>query len=175
MAKVNVLKSGKKYQLHLPPKKIISPIVGKKLKSNYDTMEIFRRVKEGSDPLDSLLLGEWNTSLRHSWISFIEHEFNAIHSANICLLTQYLKLIAPNNPEGRKEEKDRVLCCNLALYHSFSFFLFCPHPWHIEVPGPGMESEAQLWPMPELQQSQILNQLPWLGWNWCLHRDRLDH
>lgn len=30
----------------------------------------------------------------------------------------------------------------------YIFFFFCflePHPWHMEVPGPGMESKLQLW------------------------------
>ena len=31
----------------------------------------------------------------------------------------------------------------------FLFFLQ-PHPWHTEVPGSGIESELQLWPMPQL-------------------------
>ena len=33
-----------------------------------------------------------------------------------------------------------------------SFFFF----WHMEVPGPGIDSEAQLQPVPQLQQHQIL-------------------
>ena len=36
------------------------------------------------------------------------------------------------------------------------FFLW-PHPWHMEVSGPGIESKPQLWPM--LQQGYILNPL----------------
>ena len=31
--------------------------------------------------------------------------------------------------------------------------------WHIEVPGPGTESESELQPTPQLQQRQILNPL----------------
>ena len=38
-----------------------------------------------------------------------------------------------------------------------SFVLFSSHSWHIEVPGPGTESEPQLWSMSQLQQWQILN------------------
>ena len=30
------------------------------------------------------------------------------------------------------------------------------HPWHMEVPGPGTESQPQLEPMPRLQQHLIL-------------------
>ena len=33
------------------------------------------------------------------------------------------------------------------------------HLWHIEVPGPGIESEPQLQPKPQLQQCWILNPL----------------
>ena len=36
----------------------------------------------------------------------------------------------------------------------FYFFLW-PHMWHMEVPGPGVELELQLWPMPYPQQHQI--------------------
>ena len=39
------------------------------------------------------------------------------------------------------------------------FFLFGPHSWYMEVPGPGMESEPQLPPTTQLQQHQILNLL----------------
>ena len=35
----------------------------------------------------------------------------------------------------------------------------CLHLQHMEVPGPGMESEPQLWPTPHLWQCQILNPL----------------
>ena len=33
-----------------------------------------------------------------------------------------------------------------------SFFLFQVHSWHMEVPEPGIESETQLWPTPQLWQ-----------------------
>ena len=38
-------------------------------------------------------------------------------------------------------------------------FFFCPHSWHVEVPRQGIKSKMQLWPMPLLQQWQILNPL----------------
>ena len=41
----------------------------------------------------------------------------------------------------------------------FFFFLFQLHPWHVEVPGPGIKSELQLQPMPQLQQCWICNPL----------------
>ena len=37
------------------------------------------------------------------------------------------------------------------------FFLFWPHWQHMEVPGPGIESEPQLQPAPQLQQCQVPN------------------
>ena len=49
--------------------------------------------------------------------------------------------------------KDCLISCFL--------FLFWLHPWHMEVPGPGTESELQLWPTPQLQQCRILNPLYW--------------
>ena len=48
----------------------------------------------------------------------------------------------------------------------FSFFLFFfkwLHPWHVEVPRPGIESKPQLQPTPQLRQSWILNPLCWPG------------
>ena len=46
---------------------------------------------------------------------------------------------------------DPVLClrCTLAGLESLSFFLLQPHLRHMEVPGPGIELELQLWPMPQ--------------------------
>ena len=41
-------------------------------------------------------------------------------------------------------------------------FFFWPHPHHMEVPEPGIKSEPQLQPMPQLQQCWILN-LRWAG------------
>ena len=48
---------------------------------------------------------------------------------------------------------------NLSKYFlkQIHFFLFWPHPQHLEVHRPGIESELQLWPMTQLQQCQILN------------------
>ena len=36
---------------------------------------------------------------------------------------------------------------------------FMAAPWHMEVPGPGVTSDLQLPPTPQLQQHQILNLL----------------
>ena len=38
-------------------------------------------------------------------------------------------------------------------------FLSWLHPQHMEIPGPGTESEPHLQPMPQLQQHRILNPL----------------
>ena len=37
------------------------------------------------------------------------------------------------------------------------------YPWHMKVPGPGIESKQQLRPMPQVQQCQILHLLCWAG------------
>ena len=47
---------------------------------------------------------------------------------------------------------------NSGGFSCFLFFLW-PHPWHMEVPGTGMESEQQLRPTPQLWQHWILNPL----------------
>ena len=43
------------------------------------------------------------------------------------------------------------------MYHALFFGIFFlvvlflwPHPWHVEVPGPEIESKLQLQPMPQL-------------------------
>lgn len=39
----------------------------------------------------------------------------------------------------------KILCVHTCEAEFFSFFTFlCPHLWHIEVPGLGVESELQL-------------------------------
>ena len=38
-------------------------------------------------------------------------------------------------------------------------FFFPLHPWHVEIPGPGLESELQVWTTPLLWEHQILNSL----------------
>ena len=47
------------------------------------------------------------------------------------------------------------LCFFVCLF----VFLLGPHPLHREIPGPGIESELPLQPMPQLWQQQILNSL----------------
>ena len=58
---------------------------------------------------------------------------------------------------------DTVGTLNNPFFFFFFFFLFQPHPWHMEVPGPGTESEPHLPPIPQLWQCQILNPLFWAG------------
>ena len=48
-----------------------------------------------------------------------------------------------------------------ALPHVTQFSHFWQPQRHMEVPGPGMESESPLQPTPQLQQCHILNPLPW--------------
>ena len=43
------------------------------------------------------------------------------------------------------------------LFFFFLFFSFLVHPMAYRVPGPGIRSNPQLWPMPQLWQCQILN------------------
>ena len=43
------------------------------------------------------------------------------------------------------------------LFFFFFFFFFWLHLQHMEIPRPGMESEQQLWPTPQLLQPWILN------------------
>ena len=45
----------------------------------------------------------------------------------------------------------------------FLFFAFWPHPRHMEVSRPGIESELQLWLTPQLWQHHILNPLCQIG------------
>ena len=41
--------------------------------------------------------------------------------------------------------------------NSVIYFIFLwLHPQHVEIPGPGIESEAQLQAQPQLQQQRIL-------------------
>ena len=49
---------------------------------------------------------------------------------------------------GRRGELRVFLLCHLGLSNYFTLVLFLfflwPHLWHMEVPGPGIESEPQL-------------------------------
>lgn len=62
----------------------------------------------------------------------------------------------------------------LLLYISFLdkrscvLFVFLPHPWQKEVPGPGVDSQPQLQPMLQPGQSwTLLNPLWWAGDHTC--------
>ena len=72
------------------------------------------------------------TSLRYAQISLIGHEFNAfIQQISDTLLTQYRKIIAPNNSEGHRDEEDVVLCCNstwFSLFNGENVLLFSLNP-----------------------------------------------
>ena len=63
-----------------------------------------------------------------------------------------------------------------ALFLGLSFYLFIwPHPQHMEVPWPGMKSEPQLQPTPQLWQSWILNpQHSWARDQTCASAMTLD-
>ena len=49
-----------------------------------------------------------------------------------------------------------ALSSALNLQSCLLFLFFWQHPWHMEVPCPGIESKLQLLPMPQLQQHRIL-------------------
>ena len=78
---------------------------------------------------------------------------------------------------------DAPLCCSvftagLCPWSPLSFFFFFffkwPHPWHMEVPGSGIESKLQLQPMLHLLQHWILNPLHQAGDRTRLHSN-LSH
>ena len=49
------------------------------------------------------------------------------------------------------------------IYVFKKILIYSPHPQHMEVPSPGIESKPQLGPTPQLQQRHILNQLCYSG------------
>ena len=55
------------------------------------------------------------------------------------------------------ESLNRLIDKKMLLHFCFRFFWL--HPWHMEVPGPGIKSKPQLQPMPQLQQFHILKPL----------------
>ena len=50
---------------------------------------------------------------------------------------------------------------NKTLY--FIYLFWGPPLWHMEIPGPEIESELQLWPIPWLWQSRSSTHCPGLG------------
>ena len=71
--------------------------------------------------------------------------------------------------------EDTLICTFLFPLFCYRkiFFLFRPHPWHMEVPRPSTESKPELQPMSQLQQCQILNPLCWTGDQTSASRDKL--
>ena len=71
----------------------------------------------------------------------------------------------------RSDNEGSLTCCttrelleSIFFFLSFFFFpFFWPHLQHMEIPGPGIKSEPQLQPMPQLQQCPILNLLSYRG------------
>ena len=63
--------------------------------------------------------------------------------------------------EDQREKRMKHFCFPQPSF--FFFFLFALHPWHVEFPGPGLESKPQLWSTLQLWQCQILNWLCWAG------------
>ena len=56
----------------------------------------------------------------------------------------------------------------------FFFFPLHSHLQHMDVPRPGIESELQLQPKPQLLPSWSLIHCTGWGLNWLRHRDKLD-
>ena len=54
-----------------------------------------------------------------------------------------------------------VLSSELIFFFFFFFFFFCSHSRKMGVSGPGMETELQLQPAPQLWQRWILKLLCW--------------
>ena len=54
------------------------------------------------------------------------------------------------------DESSKFFASITTNHKLFLFLIFWLYLWHIDVPGPGIESETQLQPMPQLQQHQIL-------------------
>ena len=52
-------------------------------------------------------------------------------------------------------------------HHPLFFPPFQPHPWHMDVSGPGIESKPLRCPSPQLWQRWILNPLSWAGDGTC--------
>ena len=63
---------------------------------------------------------------------------------------------------GRKIALTQLLCCCGQKQSSrYAFFSLWPHPWPMEVPRPGTESELQPRPTPQLPPNGTLNPLHW--------------
>ena len=78
---------------------------------------------------------------------------------DVLMLQHVSFLFLPNN----------IPLCGYTTFYLFTFIdlFFLPHPWPLEIPGPGIESEPQLRPMPQLWQCQILDLLCQSG-NSCI-------
>ena len=75
---------------------------------------------------------------------------------------------------GNTKSSNGMYCYAYYMWHYLNitfqvyiliFFFFFGHPMVYGVPGPGIRSEPQLWPKPQVWQCQILNPL-------CRARDR---
>ena len=55
----------------------------------------------------------------------------------------------------------RIKLIRISFICPVLFFLFWPYSQNMEAPRPGVKSGAQLQPMLQLQQCQILNPLRW--------------
>ena len=78
----------------------------------------------------------------------------------IYLYTYDLKLIQQNRKiDNPFASRKKLNFPRFFLYFIFVSFLFWPHLWHMEVPGPGIKSKLHLQPMWHLWQYWILHLL----------------
>ena len=72
---------------------------------------------------------------------------------------------------------DRERTCELEKgrkqWFGYYFFYFQPPPGHMEVPGPGIKSMLELWPM--FGHTRSLTHCAGWGWNQPHHRDKPNH
>lgn len=89
------------------------------------------------------------------------YTFKSVHIANKYIVPPCLWDLFQNfNLDHGKNQYHFSLKNALSqVYHESLFFFKRPHPWHMEAPGPGTESELQLWSTPQLWHHQILNPL----------------
>ena len=70
--------------------------------------------------------------------------------------TATVEILTPQKPANTTYQG---LSCSVFFPKPFFFFLFQPHPQHMEFPGLGIESKVEVWLTPHLQQCWILNPL----------------
>ena len=88
----------------------------------------------------------------HWWISRLKMQHCHCCGLDCCCGVGLITCRRTSTRCGLGQNKQTKTC-------PFKIFFFCLYPWHVEVPGPGIEPEPQLQPAPQLQQRWILNPL----------------